>query len=169
GLVGAGNIINDRAFAIFNPPDYLFAVLSSRLHLLWLDAVGGRMRTDFSYSNSIVYNTFPLPHLTSEQQEALADAAAEILEARESYPAKTIAELYDPDRMKQEFPDLLAAHQHTDEILEDIYQEYIKMDHPFADDSERLKVLFDLYDKMIKAEQKAKTRIDHKKTIKNKQ
>ncbi|ACV76370.1 MAG: DNA methyltransferase [Zymomonas mobilis subsp. pomaceae] len=169
GLIEVGNIINDRAFAIFNPPDYLFAVLSSRLHLLWLDAVGGRMRTDFSYSNSIVYNTFPLPPLTLEQQEALADAAAEILEAREAYPAKTIAELYDPDRMKQEFPDLLAAHQHTDEILEDIYQEYTKMDHPFADDAERLRVLFNLYSKMITAEQKAKIKKNRKKTVKDKE
>lgn len=168
GLIGDGNIINDQAFVVFNPSDYLFSILSSRLHLLWLDALGGRMRTDFRYSNSIVYNTFPLPPLTSEQQDALSEAAAEILEAREAYPAKTIAELYDPDRMKQEFPDLLAAHQHVDEILEDIYQEYTKMDHPFADDTERLKVLFDLYDEMINAEQKAKTKQNRKKTVKDK-
>lgn len=168
GLMEAGNIINDQAFVAFDPPEYLFSILSSRLHLLWLSALGGRRRTDFRYSNSIVYNTFPLPHLTSEQQEALADAAAEILEARESYPAKTIAELYNSDRMKQEFPDLLAAHQHADEILEKVYQEYTKMDHPFADDTERLKVLFDLYDEMINAEQKAKTKQNRKKTVKNK-
>lgn len=141
-------VISDSACILLSPPDYLFAILSSRLHIVWLATVGGRLKTDFRYSNKIVYNNFPFLPLTEDQEEQLAECAGNIIDAREEHPGKTIATLYNPQTMPA---NLLQAHQQTDEILETFYN-----GKPFVDDTERLTFLFKHYERLLKADTKKK-------------
>lgn len=95
----------------------------------------------FSYSNTLGWNTFPVPTLTEKNRADLTRCAEDILLAREAHFPATIADLYDPDKM----PDnLRAAHDRNDEVLERIY-----IGRRFRNDTERLEKLFDLYSKMI--------------------
>jgi hypothetical protein len=144
GLISAGGVINNLAFSIYNVSDYLLAILSSRLHLVWTSAVGGQLETRLRYSNTLVYNTFPVPSLSSEQKIVLGERAMDILDARESHPGKTIAWLYDPSTMPA---NLLQSHKNLDEALETIY-----IGRSFKNDTERLEHLFKLYSTMIKKE-----------------
>lgn len=137
GFIGNDCIAGDSAFAIYDAPEHLMAILSSRMMLAWTGAVGGRLKSDFRYSNTLVWNTFPLPGLSEKQREALAGHAREIVKARESYVGSTISELYDPKRMPE---DLGKAHRDLDEALETIYR-----GRPFEDDTARLEHLFKLY------------------------
>jgi hypothetical protein len=123
------------------------ALIASRLHWVWIGTVCARMRTDFSYSNTLGWNTFPVPTLTDQNKADLTRCAEDILLAREaSFPA-TIAEMYDPERMEAEFPDLRAAHDRNDETLERIY-----IGRRFRNDTERLEKLFELYTQMTAGE-----------------
>ncbi|QIK95556.1 class I SAM-dependent DNA methyltransferase [Sphingomonas sp. HDW15A] len=144
GIEEDGVIINDNAVAVYDAPTWLLSIVSARLHTAWLRAVGGRLKTDYRYSNTLVYNTFPLPALSSDQKDALEEHALNILRAREPYIAhsKTIAWLYNPETMPA---DLLQAHRDLDNYLETIY-----IGRPFKDDAERLEHLFKLYARMTK-------------------
>jgi len=110
--------------------------LSSRLHRIWTETVGGQLETRVRYSNTLVYNTFPVPVLSADQQRILGERAAEILRAR-AKPGKTIAWLYNPETMP---PDLLKAHQQNDAYLE----AYV-YGRTFQDDAQRLEHLFAMY------------------------
>lgn len=101
------------------------------------------MKTDFRYSNTLGWNTFPVPRLTEQEKADLAGTAENILLARESHFPATIADMYDPDRMDSEFPDVRAAHEANDEVLERIY-----IGRRFRNDTERLEKLFDMYTQM---------------------
>lgn len=116
------------------------ALIASRLHWVWIATVCVRMRTDFSYSNTLGWNTFPVPALTDKNKEDLKRCAEHILLAREHHFPATIADLYDPDTMPA---DLRAAHDRNDEVLERIY-----LGRRFKNDTERLEKLFELYTKM---------------------
>src|SRR5438128_3389162 len=116
---------------------------SSRLHLVWIATVCGKLKTDFRYSNTLGWNTFPVPTLTDKNKADLTRCAEDILLAREHHFPATIADLYDPDNMPA---DLRAAHEHNDEVLERIY-----IGRRFRNDTERLEKLFDLYAKMAAA------------------
>jgi len=96
GLISAGSVINNLAFSIYNATDYLVAILASRLHLVWTAAVGGQLETRLRYSNTLVYNTFPIPQISAEQTALLEEHTYKILGAREAHPGKTIAWLYAP-------------------------------------------------------------------------
>ncbi|MDO9010353.1 MAG: lactate dehydrogenase [Gallionella sp.] len=148
GVLSADAIVSNLAFAVYDAPDYLFSVLSSRLQAIWTAAVGGHMKTDYRYSNTLVYNTFPLPELSADQKAILEEHAVEILGAREAHPGKTIAWLYDPETMPA---NLLKAHKELDDAFEQMY-----IGRPFKNDTERLEYLFKLYANMIKKEQAAK-------------
>src|SRR5690606_17327708 len=115
-------------------------LIASRLHWVWIGTVCVRMRTDFSYSNTLGWNTFPVPKLTDKNKEDLTHCAKEILIARERHFPATIADLYDPNKMPE---DLRRAHERTDEVLERIY-----IGRRFRNDTERLEKLFELYSKM---------------------
>ena len=142
GFLDEKFIVNNSAYAIYNPPVYVFSILSSRLHLMWIDAVGGKMENRYRYTNTLIYNTFPAPDLSQTEKQALEEHAWHIIEAREAHPGKTIAWLYNPDTM----PDnLLAAHRSLDDTFERIY-----IGRPFENDTERLEHLFKLYAKMTK-------------------
>ena len=105
------------------------------------------MRTDFSYSNTLGWNTFPVPKLTETDKANLTRCAEDILLAREAHFPATIAELYDPEKMDTLYPDLRAAHDRNDETLERIY-----IGRHFRNDTERLEKLFDMYTKMTTVE-----------------
>jgi hypothetical protein len=106
------------------------------------------MKTDFRYSNTLGWNTFPVPTLTEKNKADLTRCAEDILLVREHYFPATIADLYDPDNMPA---DLRAAHERNDEVLERIY-----IGRRFKNDTERLEKLFDLYTKMVAEEGTAK-------------
>lgn len=145
GFMANGTVINDQAFAIYNPPTWVFSLLSSRLHVGWAKAVGGALETRIRYSNTLVYNTFPVADLSGDQQEHLEEHALSILRLREPYIAdgKTIAWLYNPETMPA---NLLQAHRDLDDYFETIY-----IGRPFRDDTERLEHLFKLYARTLKS------------------
>jgi hypothetical protein len=120
------------------------ALIASRLHLVWIATVCGKLETRYRYSNTLGWNTFPVPTLTDKNKADLTRCAEDILLTREEHFPATIADLYDPDEMPD---DLRAAHERNDETLERIY-----IGRRFKNDTERLEKLFDLYSKMIAAE-----------------
>jgi hypothetical protein len=128
---------------LFMPADtrWELAIILSRLHLVWVATVCGKLETRYRYSNTLGWNTFPVPPLTSRDKDELSSCADEILLTREKHFPATIAELYESDEMPA---DLRAAHLRNDEVLERIY-----IGRRFRNDTERLERLFDLYTKMM--------------------
>ena len=116
------------------------------MHMTWMRAVAGRLEERYRYSSVLVYNTFPFPVISEKQKEALNQYVFSILGEREKHPEKTLAQLYDPDKM----PDgLREAHHQNDLAIERCYRS-----KPFENDEERLEYLFKLYEKMIAEEAK---------------
>ena len=140
GLLPERSIVSNLAFALYDAPLWNMALIASRLHLVWIATVCGKMKTDFRYSNTMGWNTFPVPKLTDNQRTALTAAAEGILLAREAHFPATIADLYNPEKMPA---NLRAAHDHNDEVLERIY-----IGRRFRNDTERLEKLFEMYTKM---------------------
>lgn len=144
GFLDAGIVISDSAFAIYDAPIWLFGILTSRIHMDWVRAVGGRLKTDYRYSAGLCYNTFPFPKISDEKKQQIEECATDVLLMREPYLTKgeTLADLYDPDKMPD---DLKEAHQRLDDVVESCYDGY-----PFASDEARLERLFKMYEKMTK-------------------
>jgi hypothetical protein len=140
---GSHEIVADSASVIYGATLIDFSVLSSRLQLVWMDTVAGRIKTDYRYSGTLVWNTFPIPTLTEKNKADLTHCAEDILLAREHHFPATIADLYDPEAMPA---DLRSTHDRNDEVLERIY-----IGRRFKNDTERLEKLFDLYTKMTSA------------------
>ena len=143
GLLRKGAVVTDLVYAMFDAPYWNMALIASRLHLVWIATVCGKLKTDFRYSNTLGWNTFPVPPLTEKNKDDLTSCAEDILLARETHFPATIADLYDPDNMPA---DLRAAHDRNDEVLERIYT-----GRRFRNDTERLEKLFELYTKMTEA------------------
>lgn len=139
-LLPEGVMVTNLAYLIYRFGAELFALLSSRMHLVWVRAVSGRLGSGIRYTPTVSYHTFPLPQLTDKNIADLSRCAAGILLARESHFPATIADLYDPENMPA---DLRAAHEHNDEVLERIY-----IGRRFRNDTERLEKLFEMYTKM---------------------
>ena len=150
GLVDNKTTLTNLAFGLYDAPIWNLALVVSKLHLVWIATVCGKMKTDFRYSNTLGWNTFPVPALTEKNKADLTRCAEDILLAREHYFPATIADMYDPDRMDEEFPLVREAHERNDETLERIY-----IGRRFRNDTERLEKLFDLYTKMTAAEDAA--------------
>jgi hypothetical protein len=140
GLMSNCAVIGDRNFALYDAPLWNMALIASRLHWVWIATVCVRLEMRFSYSNTLGWNTFPLPTLTDKNKVDLTCCAEDILLAREAHFPATIADLYEPDKMPE---DLRHAHERNDEVLERIY-----IGRRFKNDTERLEKLFDLYTKM---------------------
>jgi hypothetical protein len=140
GYAPAGTIVSNLAFALYDAPLWNLALIASRLHLVWIGTVCGKLKTDYRYSNTLGWNTFPVPSLTEKNKADLTRCAEDILLAREAYFPATIADLYDPDHMPA---DLHEAHERNDEVLERIY-----IGRRFRNDTERLEKLFELYTKV---------------------
>lgn len=118
-----------------------FGVLTSRMHMAWLRYIGGRLESRYRYSIGIVYNTFPWPTMSEVQKQAIGNFAQGVLDARNSFPGATLADLYDPDLMK---PTLRRAHDRLDRAVERLYR-----NEPFTDDRDRVEHLFRLYERLI--------------------
>lgn len=142
GYLDADTVISNSAFAIFGAPRWLFGFVTSYLHMIWLQKIGGKLENRYRYSAQVVYNTFPFPTITPAKRQEIEAAAEEVLLCREDYPGKTLAELYDPDTMPEP---LKEAHHKLDLIVESCYQA-----EPFTNDEERLECLFKLYEKMTR-------------------
>ena len=140
GYMAPGTIIADASCALYDAPLWNMALIASRLHLVWIGTVCGKIKTDFRYSNTLGWNTFPVPPLTEKNKADLTRCAEDILLAREAHFPATIADLYKPDSMPD---DLRAAHDRNDEVLERIY-----IGRRFRNDTERLEKLFEMYAKM---------------------
>lgn len=144
GLLEPDCIIQEKAFALFDAPLWNMALIASRLHWVWIGTVCARMRTDFSYSNTLGWNTFPVPTLTEKNRANLTHCAEDILLAREAHFPASLADLYEVKDGVSKMPDnLRAAHERNDEVLERIY-----IGRRFKNDTERLEKLFELYTKM---------------------
>ncbi|MGJ9504592.1 class I SAM-dependent DNA methyltransferase [Actinotignum sp. GS-2025c] len=146
GYLDADTIVSNKGQVIYDAEPWLFALLTSRMHMIWTRAVCGRLETRLSYSSTIVYNTFPVPELSASSKEELTKRALRVLDVREYHCEKTLAELYDPDLMPR---NLREAHEKIDEAVDRLYR-----NKPFASDEERLAVLFEKYQQLVAAEGK---------------
>ena len=140
GFFDENNIIADSCMVVGTKDISLYGILTSAMHMVWMKTVGGKLETRYRYSAQICYNTFPFPKLSKEKRAEIEEAAENILITREFYPERTLADLYDPEKMPQ---DLREAHSKLDDIVESCYPGY-----PFQNDEERLECLFKLYEKM---------------------
>jgi len=150
GLLASDTIISNKCYALYDAPLWNLALLASRLHWVWIGTVCVRLEMRFSYSNTLGWNTFPVPLLTEQNKADLTCCAENILLAREAHFPATIADLYDPDAMPE---NLRHAHERNDEVLERIY-----IGRRFKNDTERLEKLFELYTKMTAAASKTPAR-----------
>ena len=141
GLLTPHSVVSDNAFALYDAPLWNLALVASRLHLIWVATVCGKLETRYRYSNTLGWNTFPVPLLTEQNKADLTTCAENILLAREAHFPATIADLYVPDDMPA---NLRQAHALNDEVLERIY-----IGRRFKNDTERLEKLFELYTKMV--------------------
>lgn len=147
GYFEGGEIIASPNFTIYEAPIWLLGVLESRMHMTWIRAVGGRRQKDYRYAASIVYNTFPIPKLSTNRKNVLEEAVWEMLDIREE-EGGTLAELYGGAR-KPMNARLREAHEKIDGIVERAYKQ-----EPFKSDEERLSVLLKLYQEMVSEEKK---------------
>ena len=148
GYLGPDTVISDSANAVYDAEPWLFGLLTSRMHMVWTRAVGGKMKTDYRYSNTIVYNNFPVRELTGAEKQELTQLALRVLDVREYHCEKTLAELYDPELMPA---NLREAHEAVDAFVDGLYSKRM-----YETDEERLSDLFAMYEDMIAAEEAAK-------------
>lgn len=147
GYMGHDSVISSLAYVVYGAEPWVFSLLTSAIHMTWTRAIAGQMKTDYRYSNTIVYNNFPVPPLSEAMKEKLTVAALRVLDVREYHCEQTLAELYDPDKMPQ---DLRDAHAEIDALVDSIYSK-----KPYETDEQRLSDLFALYERMT-AEEAAK-------------
>ncbi|MFD2964838.1 MULTISPECIES: class I SAM-dependent DNA methyltransferase [Olivibacter] len=140
GLLNASSIVGDSAMTIYDAEPWLFGVLHSKMHMVWVDAVGGKLETRYRYSAKLCYNTFPFPDINERQKETITQYVFDILDERAKYSEKTMAWMYNPETMPA---GLKEAHHALDLAIERIYRLA-----PFHSDEERLEYLFKLYDEM---------------------
>ncbi len=161
GFVDDNYVVNAQCLVSYDAEPFLLSVISSNMHMVWVSIVSGKLKTDYRYSSALCFHTFPFPSISTQRKEELTQCTFRILEEREKHPEKTLAQLYDPDKM----PDgLKEAHRLNDEAVERCYRST-----PFNSDEERLEYLFKLYEKMIQEEKEKGTLFEaEKKTRKKK-
>jgi hypothetical protein len=142
-------VIYASAQAIYTPENFIFSIVTSAIHNVWIKAVCGSLETRIRYSSSLGYNTFPFPKISDSQKQELEQCVYRILEERENHSEKTLAQLYDPDKMPE---GLREAHRQNDLAVERCYRS-----KPFESDEERLEYLFKLYEQMVQEEQEQNT------------
>ena len=144
GLIDEKSTLTNAAYGLYDAPIWNLSLIASRLHLVWIATVCGKIKTDYRYSNTFGWNTFPVPDFTEKNKEDLTRAAEGILLAREEHFPATISDLYESRNM----PDnLRSAHERNDEVVERIY-----IGRRFRNDTERLEKLFELYTRMAQRE-----------------
>ena len=146
GFVDENTIVLDSAQAVYVPSAFIFGVITSLMHNLWVKAVAGYLGTSIRYSSVLCYNTFPFPKILEKQKEEISELVFNILDEREKHSQKTLAQLYDPDKMPE---GLKKAHHNLDIAIEQCYRS-----KPFESDEERLEYLFKMYEEMTNKEEK---------------
>jgi hypothetical protein len=146
GFLGPTDVVSDAAQVIYDPQPWIFGIISSRMHMAWVNVVAGRLKTDFRYSSALCYNPFPMPDLDEGRTDRITRLALAIVEERERFPERSVAELYDPDKIPK---GLAESHRLLDDAVDRLYRA-----RPFGSDQERVDELFKLYEKMTAAEQK---------------
>ncbi|NCC03465.1 MAG: class I SAM-dependent DNA methyltransferase [Proteobacteria bacterium] len=140
GFLGENDVVIAPNNVVYDPDPYVFGIIQSLIHILWVRTTSGALESRIRYSSQLSYNTFPFPKISVNQKEAITQHVYNVLEERENYPEKAIADLYDPDKM----PDgLREAHRNLDLAVERCYRS-----KPFSSDEERLEYLFKLYEEM---------------------
>ena len=134
-------IISNSCQLVTNAGVYEFGILESLMHMVWMSTVCGRLKSDYRYSRDLCYNTFPWPEVKETQRATIEVLAQKVLDARDFYPELTLADLYDPDKMPTE---LKEAHEQLDRAVDMLYRT-----RPFENDEERLKMLFERYEKLV--------------------
>lgn len=141
GFMSKDVISANTNFLVESNSLFLFGILTSDMHMVWMRQVGGRLESRYRYSGSMVYNNFPWPQDVSEKQKKAVEVAAQgVLDARAKYPTSTMADLYDPLTMPNE---LVTAHAALDKAVDKCYRS-----EPFQNDRKRVEFLFALYEKM---------------------
>lgn len=143
GFLSENVIVGDKLYVVENVGLYHFGILTSNVHNAWMRLVAGRMKSDYSYSNTIVYNSFPWPTPTEEQKTKIEQTAQEILDARALYPDSSLADLYDELTMPVE---LRRAHQHNDKAVMQAYGFWGKLNS----ESECVAELMKMYQELAK-------------------
>ena len=155
GFMTKDIIVTDKTFYVPNATIFLFGILSSQMHMAWMRYTCMRLKSDYSYSNTIVYNNYPFPENTPLSQKQKVETAAQaVLDIRKNYTSppqspqkgevKSLADLYDPLSMP---PDLKAAHDVLDKAVDECYEKT-----KFTSDAKRVGYLFELYDGLVKGE-----------------
>ena len=137
----SNTVASNANFAAYELPKHLFSILTSYMHTLWVGTVGGRLKTDYRYSNTLCYNTFPIPNLTDEHISKLNEFANSIIRERVMLGG-TLADLYDVKRMPES---LKTIHDKLDKFVDSLYQHAAKHTKTIETDIDRLAVLFKLY------------------------
>ncbi|AFY72794.1 hypothetical protein Syn7502_00646 [Synechococcus sp. PCC 7502] len=155
GFFDSKAIASDTCITIPNGDLYIFGVLTSEMHMTWVKYVCGRLKSDFRYSNTIVYNNYPFPETTNDKQKQKVETAAQaVLDIRAKYPDSSLADLYDPLTMP---PDLVKAHQALDKAVDLCYRP-----QPFVSELNRIEYLFSLYEALnaplLKVEKKKRVK-----------
>lgn len=140
GFVDKKTVVTNLAFVIYDCDPWIFGVVSSKMHNLWIKAVCGGLETRIRYSSELGYNTFPFPSITNEQKKDIRNCVNQVIAVREEEFDKTYAQMYKKDKMSD---DLRFAHSMLDLQIERCYR-----DEPFMSDDERLDCLFELYEKI---------------------
>jgi hypothetical protein len=140
GFFNPDTIVSDSCTALPKATLKHFGILTSLMHNTWVAYTCGRIKSDYRYSNDIVYNNFPWPENPTEKQvKTVEDSAQKVLDARLKFPGSSLADLYDPLTMP---PDLVKAHQELDKAVDLCYRP-----QPFLNETKRIEFLFELYDK----------------------
>ncbi|HEL0007636.1 TPA: class I SAM-dependent DNA methyltransferase [Streptococcus equi subsp. zooepidemicus] len=149
GFTSPDVIASDAVQIIPNASLYHFGILTSNVHMAWMRTVAGRLKSDYRYSAKIVYNNFPWPEVTKEQEAKISRTAQAILDARSLYPDSSLADLYDELTMP---PELRKAHQANDKAVMQAYGMTKEVDgkKTWLTESETVARLFEMYEALAK-------------------
>jgi len=138
GYLDNNTIISDGAIALPDANKFVFGVLTSQMHMAWVKYIGGRLKSDYRYSNTLIYNNFPWPKEPLDKNVAKVEAKAQkVLDVRAEFESSSLADLYDPLTMP---PKLVKAHQELDKAVDLCYRP-----QAFMNEAARIEYLFDLY------------------------
>lgn len=140
GFIDKKTVVSNLAFVIYDCDPWIFGVVSSKMHNLWIRAVCGGLETRVRYSSELGYNTFPFPDINDEQKRLIRRCVNQVIAAREEEFDKTYAQMYKRGEMSE---NLRFAHSMLDVQIERCYR-----DEPFLDDEDRLDCLFELYEQI---------------------
>ena len=157
GHVTKDDVILDSAQVMYDSDVHMLGIISSKMHIVWVKITAGRLKSDFRYSSAVSYNHFPFPTISKQRKEELTQCTLNIIDERLKHSEKTLAQLYDPDKMPT---GLREAHHQNDLAVERCYRST-----PFTSDEERLEYLFKLYEKMIQEEKDKDTLFAKEKKI----